>query len=183
MVRMDYQIIDRALQRIDSDYGAADCHGVICGVLAVDDALSTSLWIDEVIIATNESDVLYAESRLLLNELFADTREQLYGMEFGFTPLLPDDGVMLRERVTALRQWCQGFVYGLALAGVNRDTRLPGDVAEIVKDLIEIAKVEVVDVTDDQEEEAYAELVEYIKVGVLLACEELRLPKAPPHMQ
>lgn len=183
MAGADYLSIDRALQRVDSDFGAADCHGVICGVLAVNDALSKSLWMDEVMVVNPESKLLSAESRLLLNELFAITRDQLYSTDLSFVPLLPDDSVTLRERVRALSKWCEGFTYGLALAGVHKDTLLPEDVADIIKDFSEIAKAEVNDETDEQDELAYAELVDYIKVSVLLTREGLHIPSAPAPIQ
>ena len=176
MAEVDYPNVDRALQRVDSDYEAADCHGVICGVLAVDDALSKSLWMDEVMVGNAGSDLVVVESRLLLNKLYAVTRDQLYGTELRFIPLLPDDNVSLRNRVKALRKWCEGFSYGLALAGLYRDTPLPRDVAEIIKDFTEIAKAAVNEDAPEQQELAYAELIEYIKVCVMLAREELRTP-------
>jgi len=183
MAGADYRNIDHALQRVDSNYEAADCHGVICGVLAVDDALSRSLWMDEVMVVNSETKPVSAESRLLLNELFAITRDQLYGTDLSFIPLLPDDRVALRERVRALRKWCEGFTYGLALAGVHKDTLLPEDVVEIIKDLSEIAKAEVDDDIDEQDELAYVELVEYIKVSVLLTREELQITSVPAPIQ
>ncbi len=174
MTKVDYANVDRALQRVDSDYEAADCHGVICGILAVDDALSKSFWMGEVMVVSAESNFVVTESQSLLNELYAVTREQLYGPELHFIPLLPDDSASLRDRVRALRKWCEGFTYGLALAGLTTDTPIPQDLAEIIKDFTEIAKATVDDDAPDQQELAYAELVEYIRISVMLACEELR---------
>jgi hypothetical protein len=52
--------------------------------------------------------------------------------------------------------------------------RLPGEVGEIVRDLSEITRVGVdTDQNSEQNESAYAELVEFVRVGVQLVFEEL----------
>ena len=52
--------------------------------------------------------------------------------------------------------------------------RLPGEVGEIVRDLTEITRVGVDDgQTTETNESAYAELVEFVRVGVQLVFEEL----------
>ena len=52
--------------------------------------------------------------------------------------------------------------------------RLPGEVGEIVRDFVEITRAGV-DARQDEEsnESAYAELVEFVRVGVQLLFEEL----------
>jgi uncharacterized protein YgfB (UPF0149 family) len=59
--------------------------------------------------------------------------------------------------------------------------QLPGEVGEIVRDLIEITRAGVDADQDEQaNESAYAELVEFVRVGVQLLFEELAGARRPP---
>jgi len=99
----------------------------------------------------------------------------------GFTPLLPEDAQPIDARAAALGQWCQGFLYGLGASALSDARELRGDVGEVVRDLTEITHVGV-DARDSLEsnEGAYAELVEFVRVGVQLLFDELESLRAPP---
>ena len=100
-------------------------------------------------------------------------------MEFDL--LLPEDAQSIDERATALAQWCQGFLYGLGSGAVQDAGSLPGDVGEIVRDLTEISRVGV-DIAQPEEsnENAYAELVEFVRVSVQVLFEELEPVRGQP---
>lgn len=99
-----------------------------------------------------------------------------------FNPLLPEDEASLDTRAVALAQWCQGFLYGLGGSAIQDTNGLPGDVGEIVRDLSEITHVGVDNRQSvESNENAYAELVEFVRVGVQLVFEELSpLRDQPP---
>ena len=94
-----------------------------------------------------------------------------------FQPLLPDDDQPLVERVDGLAQWCLGFNHGLFVAARIGDAEAElnsGNTAEIVSDFSEMAQVAVGDDQPDAAgEDAYAELVEYVRISVQLVYEEL----------
>ncbi len=101
-----------------------------------------------------------------------------------FAPLLPEDEQSIETRAAALAAWCQGFIYGLGSSSLTDATLLPGQIGEVVRDLTEITHVGA-DSTEaeDTNEEAYAELVEFVRVGVQLLFDELEparreLPRA-----
>jgi uncharacterized protein YgfB (UPF0149 family) len=84
-----------------------------------------------------------------------------------FDPLLPDDDAPLEDRVEALGAWCQGFLYGYGSATEGRRTPPTGDVAEVLTDLAEISRGGATGLdTEEVEEGAYTELVEFLRVGV-----------------
>ncbi len=72
------------------------------------------------------------------------------------------------------RSGAPGFLYGLGSGSIQDLSKLPGEVGEVVKDFDEITRVGV-DAGDAEEsnEAAYAELVEFVRVGVQLVFEEL----------
>jgi len=91
-----------------------------------------------------------------------------------FQPLLPDDEQPLNGRANALALWCTGFLYGLGTGQISDLEALNGDVGEIVRDFTEIshASGDAAE-QDDSNEQAYAELVEFIRVAAQVVFEEL----------
>jgi uncharacterized protein YgfB (UPF0149 family) len=94
--------------------------------------------------------------------------------DFGFQLLLPDDTAGLGARIEALASWCQGFLLGISHGGVSDIQALPGELPEIVEDFLNIARAENFELENEEEDEAaYMELLEYVRVGVQLFWEEL----------
>jgi uncharacterized protein len=121
-------------------------------------------------------------ARELLRELQRDSLAHLHDPESGFMPLLPDDDQALDLRVDALAQWCQGFLYGLATRPALDLNQASPELREVVSDLIQISRAGVeADVGTDEEadENAYMELVEYVRAGAQLVFLELHAPEQP----
>ena len=83
------------------------------------------------------------EERDVLLELFEQTGKLLNSEEFAFDLLLPDDADPLEIRAEALRSWCLGFLFGIGYANPGSDW--PGNTGEILKDIVEITKLEMTD--------------------------------------
>lgn len=179
----DYDVVDAALARAGADTGAAEGHGTLCGMLSANAAITAEDWFRELLPDAEPGDVLAGEARERLGELFRETRVQLHDSELGFELLLPGDDEPLERRVEALGLWCQGFLYGLSVCGVREGGTLPEDSAEIIRDLADIASTGFDVEADEANETAYSEIVEYVRVGVLLVSEELQPLKAPPRLQ
>ena len=84
-----------------------------------------------------------------------------------------DDEAPIAERAGALVDWCRGFLGGLGLSGSLAHEGLTGDAGEVLADLGRIAATELRHGEAEDDEEAYAEVVEYVRVGVLLVHGEL----------
>jgi uncharacterized protein YgfB (UPF0149 family) len=78
----------------------------------------------------------------------------------------------LGQRNTAGRRL--GFLYGLGTGQISDLEALNGDVGEIVRDFTEISRAsgEAAE-ADESNEQAYAELVEFIRVAAQVVFEEL----------
>jgi len=111
-----------------------------------------------------------------LDRLFATTVEKINGAELEFSPLLPDDDDPLSMRTAALADFCAGFTYGLGIGVAGRGSRaLPEDTQELVNDFQAIEAIDPADAdTSSDEEAAFVELSEYVRVGVLCIHEELQ---------
>jgi uncharacterized protein YgfB (UPF0149 family) len=171
MLQVTFPEITRVLETLSATVPAAESHGCLCGALCTAHHYPFDRWLDEIV--PDPEDATEADRRAL-DLLFADTVSALRGDQMEFEPLLPDDETTLEQRAAALSQWCQGFLYGFGSGGVLNPGELPPNVEEILRDLTHIGQA-TVDVAEsgEQEEEAYAEVVEYVRAGVQLIHDEL----------
>ena len=165
-----YSDIQQVLAAERSLNDAAEAHGTLAGSLCTTPAYRFEDWLLEIL----PEGRAQPESAAALREIYAGTQQALAGEMLEFQPLLPEDTQPIDERTTALAQWCVGFLYGLGSNALPDASKLPGEVGEVVRDLTEITRVGV-DSGDSEEsnESAYSELVEYVRVGVQLVFDEL----------
>ena len=171
---LDYIETERALRRIDGAVEAAECHGLLCGMLCARGSVPFDTWIDEILLERESGDVVVKESRESMRELYDDTRRQLNSETLEFNMLLPEDDVSLRDRTHAVAAWCGGFVYGLGSAGLPASDKLPADTRELLEDFSEVSRATSGSGAAEELERAFVELVEFVRVGVLLINEELQ---------
>ncbi len=176
----DYAGLETALLAAEADCGAAESHGLLCGISSAADKVDMALWLEQILGEGNNLSAAAQTCQEMLKELFDSTVLHLGDGDLGLDLLLPDEDAPLALRSKALGQWCQGFLYGLALGGVSEDGDLPGNVPEIMRDFYEISHTGFDHDPDDESEEvAYMEIVEYVRMSVLLCRAELH----PLHVQ
>ncbi len=141
----------------------SEVHGLLCG-LACGDEPDYRDWRGQLLCAPDADGVL--------EQLFGTTCQQLLDAELGFHLLLPTDEAPLRVRTPALGAWCRGFISGLGQAMLASDAlaRWPSHWREVLNDLDKIAQLGRENSEPDTEEDevAYAELVEHVRLCVLL---------------
>ncbi len=164
-----YEDLRRTLERQTVGTPAAECHGLLCGLLCAPEDSPEEAWFREICEDVEARPELLA----VLRAAREDAVRQLFGGRLEFTPLLPGDEEALAARSTALGTWCDGFLMGLALGGLRDWEALSEEAREIVSDFSELTRIETAPQPDEAGEAAYAELVEYVRVGVLLLNEEL----------
>ncbi len=173
--RPEYSSLQQSLKKTDAEMLASECHGALCGVFCAGGRPELGDWLEQVFEDFDLNNMLIKEASQLLVGLFENTQTQLNDAEADFQMLLPDDESSLADRTDALAQWCHGVTYGLASGGLKQDTELPDDTAELLRDLVEIARAGHDDLAeDDVDEESYMQLYEYVRMGVLLINEELQ---------
>ncbi len=174
-------LVERALRQVGAEMSASECQGMLAGWLCAGRTLERQPWLAQLVDEEVKGDVLAQEARDTLDALRKAMIVQLNDPMLEFQPLLPEDERPLEERVEALAEWCQGFLFGMSLGGLKDVARLPGDAGEAVQDLVQLARAGSYDIEGGEEDEqAYADLVEYIRTAVLLVNEELNPTKAPP---
>ncbi len=165
------------LSRLLAPLNPAELHGMLCGLLCAEPHLDRDRWLCHANALLDEDAELPDGARDLLLKLFEYGDAQLNTEDGMITPLLPEDATRLEQRTTALGVWCQGLLYGLGLGQVNRHGLLSEESQEFLRDAAEIAKVGFeTDEASEVDEVAYAEIVEYLRVGLLLLQQDLHRP-------
>ena len=168
-----YDRLSQLAESIELAVGVSEFHGVICGLLCAGHADAHVRWIEELFAAYAPDDLLVREVRQSLGQLYQVTRNQISGEDLGFDPYLPDDRAPLSARLECMALWCQGYLYGLGLAGLS-ENEFAGDAREIIRDVSEITRMDYESIEEGEANEAaFRELAEFLKVGVLLIWQEL----------
>jgi hypothetical protein len=174
---VDYDELGEALRRAGASWNAAQAHGLISGRLAVSGAGAIPLSLGVILENSDPANALRKECEVLLINCMQSTHQQLSERLSRFMPLLPDDQEATEKRTEALANWSEGFLHGLVSGRSEQKlkVRLAAEpIADIIKDMLQITRAETdPDADDDSEEEAYVEVVEYLRVAAQLVYEEL----------
>ncbi|MEX0607271.1 MAG: UPF0149 family protein [Halofilum sp. (in: g-proteobacteria)] len=157
----DRQEVHDALDDRGAPISAAESHGLLCGLLCMRAENARITWIRRTF-----DDAEATEPPAPLDRLHDETLRQLDDTEFEFQLMLPDDEELdLAGRTAALADWCNGFAFGVGASGRDEDS-LASESREFLYDVARIA--EAVAEGEDDDEAAFAEVVEYVRMGVLL---------------
>lgn len=171
-------IEDIALASLQAGLGAhpSELHGALCGWLS-GGGEDTANWPARVL----ADDALPApEPDSPLQALRSATVTQLEDRGFGFELLLPELEESLAARADALFEWCRGFLGGFGLAAGAKPP-LSDEAQEALQDLAKLAQAAPESGDDDEDEDALAEIEEFVRVAVLLLHGDCVL--APRHRQ
>lgn len=165
--------LQEALSVAGATCDAAEAHGNLCSLVCLYGSRAGQPWMESLF----GEERITADAREALVEVANETAAELEDPAFGFAPLLPGDGAPMAERAAAMAHWTQGFLHGFGEAGrrpalAERLGQEP--LAELLSDLSEITRATAEEGAEpENDEEAWAELVEYLRVAVQLFYLEL----------
>lgn len=168
---MDHAACLDALERAEADLSPAEFHGTLCAFLCTRTPPRMDQWVGEIVVSEHAPRV-GAWSRALC-EAAEHTRLALSEGAFALELLLPGDDTPLAQRSEALSDWCTGFLYGMGLAGRGIGESLSEEAREVVSDMVEFTRIDAEDEGAQGAEKAFTEIVEYVRMGVVLIYEEL----------
>lgn len=163
-----------ACQALRLGVSASELHGGLCGWLCGGGEDSPQ-WLRRVLV---DDDLPMPAEGDPLDGLRRASLAQLEDRDFGFALLLPGAEASLEARSAALFDWCRGFVgaFGLA-AGAAPPLSEEGN--EALADLVQLARATAEPDGDEEDEAAYAEIEEFVRVAALLLHGDCAL--APRH--
>lgn len=153
-----------------------ELHGAVCGLaMARDGRLRMQDLVD--LLGTDSLTDQQAVEAFVHASLDALLAEDL-----SFNPLLPEEDAPLDARAAGLGEWCSSFLAGFAMVVARRTDydpdSLPVEVQEIVSDFTAISQVDVESSMTADDEADFAQLQEFVKVGVLLVMSMMLEPPA-----
>ncbi|MDE3141946.1 MAG: UPF0149 family protein [Pseudomonadota bacterium] len=167
----DHPALSQALNAARAPVSASELHGSITALasaLAPEQAMrELDAQLEDV--AGSAADALCDLARACMR----DTQRALGDPDLSYVPLLPEGGAPLPDQAVALVDFCRGFLEGLGLAGVGAGQRLPAEVDEVLRAFAELGSGPVMLDDDAGDLEALTELIEFVRVGVMLVHAEL----------
>ena len=177
---MNYKELEALRKSASDTISIAEYHGNICSYLccsidSFDDLLPSEKSDDQ-----SSVSIQVLEFRNALLDLIEETSNALNSSDLPFLLLLPNDNESLEKRTTTLSMWCQGFIDGLGLI-VSENSSYIGEssmslLTEIIEDFSQISTLHIQSKENDEEEElAFIELLEYVRVSTELIFEEIKI--------
>jgi len=169
---LDYFELDELLSGVEAGVCAAGFHGFLCGQVCVYGYPPEDLWQEYIDAQTNNDDLVencYGEIKVLQ----ADIIDSIQSFELDFQLMLPDGDSPLVERVEALAEWCHGFLNGYGAAAGEQQLVMNDECQEVLEDFTRICHVGIDENTDEEDEQALFELIEYVRMGTILIFEDL----------
>ncbi len=157
------QEVESASRSRELGAGASELHGSLCGWLAGGGSDGPD-WLARVLLGAVREAAAPGDAFDRLREASV---AQLEDREFGFELLLPESDASLYERSGALFDWCRGFVGGFGLAA-GPTPPLSAEGPEALADLVRLSAAAAEEGGDEEDEDALAEIEEYVRVAVLL---------------
>ena len=165
-----YTELTDALDAAAADMSGAEAHGILCGLICATAGRTDPPW-DKLIPGLTQ----HPESFTALKKLYTTSYQQISEFSFEFTLMLPDEETDINARAEALGFFCQGFLIGLRLGPRAIEDGASIEAVEALEDMTEIAQVDHGDLTASEEDEnAYVDLVEYVRLAVLMLYHELK---------
>ncbi len=171
---LDFDDFANQLLSEGAEQSPAYLHGGLCGIFAGAGPVAS----EDCLAATSQALELglhgeLAESSLTLADV---SRQAMQGDSFDFQLFLPDDETEMALRVSALAEWCQGFLAAFALVVSEERAGLGEETSEVLRDVAAIAEAthEHEDASEEDDEDAeeaaessYFELTEYLRFACM----------------
>jgi uncharacterized protein len=168
---LDFIELSELLSRVQAIANASECHGFLCGQVCISGVPDDELWQEFLDVQSTDDELVY-ECYISINSLIMDITTYMQSTDLDFQLLLPDLDNPLEDRVDALADWCNGFLNGFGLGSNLREEAFSEDCHEILKDYSNICRAGLDDETDEEDERALAELVEYVRMSTIMIFDE-----------
>ncbi len=154
---------------------ASELHGVLTGLICAGFEFEDQNYVVMLHDLFNEGEGFPSAVKKALKQMYSELWSGILDDSYSFNLLLPDDDDSIAERGHALSVWVQGFNLGFGLQ--QKDSPVVSDeVKEVLTDFGEIANLSDEMEEDEDTEQAYFEIAEYVRISALLCFSELATP-------
>jgi len=175
---LDFASMQAILTSEDVKSHASELHGVLTGLICAGFEFEDQGYLTILNDLFNEGDGFPAAVKKALKQMYKELWSSILDDSYSFNLLLPDDDDSMAERGHALSVWVQGFNLGFGLQQKDSPV-VSDDVKEVLTDFVEIANLSDEMEEDEDTEQAYFEIGEYVRISALLCFSELASPPNP----
>ena len=172
---MDFASMQAILTSDGIECHASELHGVLTGLVCAGFEFEDQGYLAMLHDLFNDGDGFPTAVKKAFKQMYSELWNSILDDSYSFTLLLPDDDDSMAERGHALSVWVQGFNLGFGLQ--QKDSPVVSeDVKEVLTDFVEIANLSDEMEEDEDTEQAYFEISEYVRISALLCFTELATP-------
>ena len=172
---MDFATTQAILTSENVKSHASELHGVLTGLVCAGFEFENQDYLTMLNDLFNEGNGFPSAVKSALKQMYNELWSSILDDSYSFNLLLPDDDDSMAERGHALSVWVQGFNLGFGLQ--QKDSPVVSeDVKEVLTDFGEIANLSDEMEEDEDTEQAYFEICEYVRISSLLCFTELATP-------
>jgi yecA family protein len=175
---LDFASVQAIITTESIEAHGAELHGVLTGLICAGFSFESDEYLVMINDLFNNGEGLPSKVKSTIKLMFAQVWQDIIDDSFSFQLLLPDDDETIVERGHALGAWVQGFNLGFGLQQKDKAV-LSEDVKEVVTDFAEIANLSDEMEENEDTEQAYFEIAEYVRISALLCFTELGTPPEP----
>lgn len=172
---LDFATVQATFTAQSAEFHAAEVHGMLTGLICAGFSFENSNYTTLIEDMFNNGESLSPEVRINIKLMFSQVWQSILDDSYSFALLLPDDDESIVERSHALGVWVQGFNLGFGLEQ-QKTASLSDDVKEVLQDFAEIANLISETEENEEVEQAYFEVSEYVRISALLCFTELGTP-------
>ncbi|OUS27500.1 hypothetical protein A9Q98_09325 [Thalassotalea sp. 42_200_T64] len=151
---------------------ASEIHGLLTGIISSGFPFEDEGYLPIINDFFNNGEGLGKQLKDLIKTMYGEIWQAVLDDNFTFQLLVPDDDEAMVERGHAIGLWVQGFNLGFGLQQQNK-AKFSEEVDEIIKDFADIANLSNELDEDEDTEQAYYEILEYVRISALLCFAEL----------
>ncbi|MFT6269240.1 MAG: yecA family protein [Alphaproteobacteria bacterium] len=151
---------------------ASEVQGILCGMLAGGMNIDDQEWIEALADVINQGEVIPAEAQTFIEKMFDKVCQEFIEADFALKLCLPDDATSINDRGAAFVNWVQGFLLGFGLHQ-NDLTTCSAEAKEALEDFSDIAKLDEAMEEGEESEQAFFEVLEYVRIGAMLCFNEM----------
>lgn len=151
---------------------ASEIHGVLTGLVCAGYTFEEQGYMAMLIDLFSNGEGFPAAVQATIKQMYSELWTDILDEGYAFQLMLPDDDDSIVERGHALGSWVQGFNLGFGLQQKNNPVT-SSEVKEVLADFAEIANLSDEMEEDEDTEQAYFEISEYVRISALLCFTEL----------
>jgi len=169
----DFYAVSSALQGCGLTHGPAEAQGLALGLLIAGVPNPLEAWRQEMYAELDPNNDPDVECRAVLDQVFAEVFSEAGRLQ-PLTLLLPQDIKVDSQRLSAVCEWCQGFLYGFGLGGDTASARVSPAGHELLVDIAEFTRLDTSPIENNSDNQAaLMEIEEYLREGVMLLRDEM----------